>query len=58
MNDKEKASEWMGVIRNVSGRDLCWHLEGILKSDGERVLNEVLRALEIKSVVDLVKRAA
>ena len=58
MNDKDKAAQWLPVLANVSGRDLAWHLGGILKADGERVLNEVLRALEIKSVVDLVKRAA
>lgn len=58
MTDAQKAAEWLGVMRNVSRRDLCWHLGGVLKADGERVLNEVLRAMEIRSAVDLVRRAA
>lgn len=58
MNDAERAAEWMGCLKNVSGRDLAWHLEGVLKSDGEKVLNEVLKRLEIRSAADLVRRAA
>lgn len=58
MNDSDKASDWMNVLKNVSGRDLAWHLEGVRKADGEKVLNEVLRRLEIRSAADLVRRAA
>ncbi len=58
MNKKEKAEDWLKVLKNVRGRDLAWHLEGILQADGEAVLAEVIRKLDIVTTVDLVKRSA
>ncbi len=58
MNVQQKAEDWLKVIKNVRGRDLAWHLEGILQADGEAVLAEVIRRLDIVTTVDLVKRSA
>ncbi len=58
MNTQQKAEDWLKVIKNVRGRDLAWHLEGILQADGEAVLAEVIRKLDIVTTVDLVKKSA
>lgn len=57
MKDADKAAEWCKALANVKGRDLAWHLEGVLKADGDAVLNEVLSKMEIRSAVDLVRKA-
>lgn len=55
MNDSAKAAEWVSCWKNVSKRNLAWHMTACLESDGEKVLGEALKAMNIRSAVDLVR---
>lgn len=58
MSDAEKAADWATALRNVSGRDLAWHVSAALRHDGEKVAAKVLDQLGIKTAMDFVRRAA
>ena len=55
MTDQEKASNWLNAWAHVSRKTLAWHMTSCLENDGERVLNEALKAMKIKTAVDLVR---
>ena len=54
MTDTDKAREWVNCWQHVK-RDLAWHMTACLESDGEKVLNEALKAMKIRTAVDLVR---
>lgn len=55
MTDQDRAKEWLNCWQNVSRKTLAWHMTACLENDGERVLNEALKAMKIKTAVDLVR---
>ena len=55
MTDQEKAREWLNAWSHVSPRSLAWHMTACLESDGERVLTEALKAMKIRTAIDLVR---
>ena len=57
LSDKERAAEWVNAWKRVSQRDLAWHMTACLEHDGEKVLGECFRLLEIKTPMDFVRRA-
>jgi hypothetical protein len=55
VTDSEKASNWLNCWKHVSKRNLAWHMTACLEADGEKTLNEALKAMNIRSAVDLVR---
>lgn len=55
MNDSAKAAEWVSCWKNVSKRNLAWHMTACLEADGEKVLSDCFKHMGIKSAVDLVR---
>ena len=54
MTDAQKAAEWVACWRHVR-RNLAWHMTACLVNDGEKVLSEALKIMNIRSAVDLVR---
>ena len=55
MTDQEKASNWLNAWAHVSRKTLAWHMTAALEADGEKVLNDCLKQMGIRSAVDLVR---
>ena len=55
MTDQDRAKDWLNAWQHVSRKSLAWHMTAALEADGEKVLNEALKAMKIKTAVDLVR---
>lgn len=55
MTDEQRAKNWIACWKHVSRKSLAWHMTACLENDGERVLNEALKAMKIRTAVDLVR---
>lgn len=55
MTDQEKASNWLNAWAHVSRKTLAWHMTACLENDGEKVLNDCLKQMGIRTAVDLVR---
>jgi len=55
MTDQERARDWLNAWTHVSRKTLAWHMNACLEIDGERVLTEALKAMKIRTAIDLVR---